>query len=358
MNINNLKLQIDNAKKEFVTDGYAMSIGELVGLYKDGELIVNPNFQRKFRWSIRQQSRLIESILIGVPLPSIFVYQDSSGKWEVVDGLQRISTILAFIGELKDPKGEKLVGTILEKTKLIPDLDGITWQQLPKEPFQLDFRRSKLEIKIIKNSTDENAKLEVFQRLNYAPTILSGQEYRDALLIMLNSDFYDWLSRLSQDSNFQLCIDLSERWKDEKYDEELILRLFVFPSYPIAGLSKIDNYLDEYIFYDDNSLLKKAATKEFDFEKEEKNFKKTFRLLAQAKGDNVFQKAGKGQQFLESYYEAIAIGLYTNIESYSEADVILIKNKIDNIDNGAIRAANATSRIAKTIPYGREYFKK
>ena len=49
MNIENLKSQIDNAKKEFVTDGYPMSIGELVGLYKEGELIVNPNFQIKFR---------------------------------------------------------------------------------------------------------------------------------------------------------------------------------------------------------------------------------------------------------------------------------------------------------------------
>ncbi len=358
MNTDSLKTQIDIAKKEFVTDGYSMSIGELVGLYKEGELIVNPNFQRKFRWSSKQQSRLIESILIGVPLPSIFVYQDKAGKWEVVDGLQRISTILSFMGELKNSSGEKIIGTTLEKTKLLPDLEGATWGSLPKEPFQLDFRRSKIELKIIKNSTDENAKLEVFQRLNYAPTILSGQEYRDAMLIMLNNDFYEWLSNLSQDNYFQHCIDLSDRWKDEKYDEELVLRLFTFSIYPISGYGKIDSYLDEQIFYDENSLLKRVSAKTFNLEIEAEKFKKTFHLLSRAKGDSVFQKSGKGQQFLESYYEAIGIGLYLNIDSYTEDDIELIRNKVDSIDNTAIKALNATSRISKTIPYGKEYFKK
>ncbi len=103
-----LSEQINKAKKEYVTDGYSMSIGEIVSMYKEGELNINPDFQRKFRWSPLQQSRLIESILIGVPLPSIFVYQNKLGKWEVVDGVQRISTILAFMGELPDEKDEKI----------------------------------------------------------------------------------------------------------------------------------------------------------------------------------------------------------------------------------------------------------
>ena len=90
--------EINKSKKEFVTDAYSMSIGELISMYKEDELIINPNFQRAFRWTLSQQSKLIESILIGVPLPSIFVYQNKNGKWEVVDGVQRISTILQFVG--------------------------------------------------------------------------------------------------------------------------------------------------------------------------------------------------------------------------------------------------------------------
>ena len=87
-----------------------MSIGELISMYKEEEIIINPDFQRAFRWSITQQTRLIESILIGVPIPSIFVFQNEDGKWEVVDGVQRLSSIFQFVGVLKgkDKDGERL----------------------------------------------------------------------------------------------------------------------------------------------------------------------------------------------------------------------------------------------------------
>ena len=182
---NQLKLieEINAGKKEFITDAYSMSIGELVSMYKEGELILNPNFQRAFRWSISQQSKLIESILIGVPLPSIFVYQNQDGKWEVVDGVQRISTILQFIGELKDENNIKLTPTLLEETKILKSLKEMTWIVLPPE-IQLDFKRCRIEVKIIKYLSDKNAKFEVFQRLNYSPTIIAiAQLFQEKLNI-------------------------------------------------------------------------------------------------------------------------------------------------------------------------------
>ncbi len=84
-----LQEEIDLAAREIVTDAYQMSIGELINLYRDGDLDLHPEFQRFFRWTRAQQSRLIESILIGLPLPSIFVYQRADGVWDVIDGLQR-----------------------------------------------------------------------------------------------------------------------------------------------------------------------------------------------------------------------------------------------------------------------------
>ncbi|WP_162885997.1 DUF262 domain-containing protein, partial [Pseudomonas syringae] len=95
-----LEKQINDARRTISTDGYPMSIGELTSLYKDGELIIRPEFQRFFRWSESQKSTLIESILLGIPIPSIFVAQTESGKWELIDGLQRVSTILQVQGEL------------------------------------------------------------------------------------------------------------------------------------------------------------------------------------------------------------------------------------------------------------------
>ena len=131
-----------------------MSVGEVTNLYKEGEIIINPDFQRLFRWSLRQQSNFIESILLGIPLPSIFVYQNEDGAWELVDGVQRISTILNFVGELKeeDNPAKKKTPTTLEGTKLLPSLEGITWASMPRAPLQLEFKRAKIEVKIIKGT--------------------------------------------------------------------------------------------------------------------------------------------------------------------------------------------------------------
>src|SRR6516165_10483468 len=90
--------EIENAKRSVSTDAYQMSFGEVVNLYQDNDLIINPEFQRLFRWSNAQKSRLIESIFLGIPIPPIFVYELPEGKWELVDGLQRISTVLGASG--------------------------------------------------------------------------------------------------------------------------------------------------------------------------------------------------------------------------------------------------------------------
>jgi len=94
--------EVNLKSKEIHTDGYPMSIGEISSLYKDKELDIHPEFQRIFRWNILQKSKLIESILLGIPIPSIFVSQRDDGVWDVVDGLQRLSTIFEFMGILRN----------------------------------------------------------------------------------------------------------------------------------------------------------------------------------------------------------------------------------------------------------------
>jgi uncharacterized protein with ParB-like and HNH nuclease domain len=99
-----LDSEIESAQRKVKTDAYQMSIGEIVNMYKDDELVINPDFQRLFRWEVGQKAKLIESVLLGIPIPSIFVFETDDGKWELIDGLQRISTILEFMGLLKDPE--------------------------------------------------------------------------------------------------------------------------------------------------------------------------------------------------------------------------------------------------------------
>lgn len=74
-----LTREIEVAQRLVKTDAYQMSIGEIVTMYNDGELIIDPEFQRLFRWRIGQKSKLIESLLLGIPLPSIFVFEKDDG---------------------------------------------------------------------------------------------------------------------------------------------------------------------------------------------------------------------------------------------------------------------------------------
>ena len=118
----NLQIELDNARLSVKTDSYPMSIGELVSMYDDGELEIRPEFQRLFRWSLEQKSNFIESVLLGIPIPSIFVSQREDGVWELVDGLQRISTILSFMGKMRDNNGKLCKPLKLNGTKYLPSL--------------------------------------------------------------------------------------------------------------------------------------------------------------------------------------------------------------------------------------------
>ena len=95
-----LNEEIESAQRLVKTDAYQLSIGEIVNMYRDSEFFINPDFQRLFRWEIGQKAKFIESLLLGILIPSIFVFEKEDSTWELIDGLQRISTILEFMGQL------------------------------------------------------------------------------------------------------------------------------------------------------------------------------------------------------------------------------------------------------------------
>jgi hypothetical protein len=127
-----------------------MSVGELMNMYRDGEIDIHPEFQRFYRWTDTQKSRLIESLLLGIPIPSIFVAQRPDGVWDVVDGLQRLSTIFQFAGILKDRQNEPLEPLVLKATKYLPSLEGKRWEDeeniLDSEQRML-IKRAKIDVK-------------------------------------------------------------------------------------------------------------------------------------------------------------------------------------------------------------------
>jgi uncharacterized protein with ParB-like and HNH nuclease domain len=172
-----LQEEIDTTRQEIRTDGYLMSVGEWISLYENNEIDIHPEFQRFFRWSDYQKSTLIESILLGIPIPPIFVSQRNDGIWDVVDGVQRLSTIYEFVGIFRDDQGTTQSPLVLQKTKYLPSLEGKKWDDSEDpnnsltQAQRLLIKRAKIAVSIIEKESDEMAKYELFQRLNTGGSI-------------------------------------------------------------------------------------------------------------------------------------------------------------------------------------------
>ena len=252
MSTSSLQEEITKARSEIKTDAYPMSIGEFTNLYNDGELDIHPEFQRFFRWTDFQKSRFIESLLLGIPVPPIFVAQNDKGIWDVVDGLQRLSTILEFLGILRDEEDNVKPALTLQATKYLPSLNGKRWDD-PEEPDRsldpaqrLYIKRAKLDVSIILRESDEKAKYELFQRLNTGGSPLSEQEVRNCIIVMMDRTFYPWLRNFAGLESFKNTVALTDRAISEQYDMELALRFLILRTMSQERLSKV-NDVNEFL---------------------------------------------------------------------------------------------------------------
>lgn len=364
-----LQDEIDRWRKEIKTDGYSMSLGELINLYQDGDLSIRPEFQRLFRWSLEQQSRFIESILLGIPIPSIFVATDPKGVWELVDGLQRVSTVLKLVGILKKD-GQPVEPTVLAGTKYLPALNGKRWENPDDDADpnafsatqRRDVKRAKVRVEILHKESDAFGKFELFKRLNTGGAETSPQEVRNCVLVAIDPTFFRWIDALRQDEDFKLCTDLSDRLINEQYDLELVCRFLAFRSLPDGHLRNIG---DIGLFLD--ARMESFATDPaYPRVEEERAFRDTFRLLREELGENVFRKyEPSGDRFrggfLISVFEALGIGLGSTIE--------IARNQRPNLRIGLAELAEdhefqnwtgsgrrASERIPHSIPIGRRIF--
>lgn len=88
--------EVEKHRTDVETDSYTITWRELLNQYKEGDVLIQPDYQRLFRWDLDQQTQYIESLLLGIPTPPVFLAQNDDEKFEVLDGLQRISTLLKF----------------------------------------------------------------------------------------------------------------------------------------------------------------------------------------------------------------------------------------------------------------------
>ena len=129
-----LQEQLMEQKMKVDFNTYDLSIKELISMVNDKLINIAPDYQRQFRWDKERQSSLIESIFLGIPIPSLFMATNADGTWELIDGVQRVSTILCFAGseeEREKIQMSNLNELTLDKLKKLTGFNGKTFENLP-----------------------------------------------------------------------------------------------------------------------------------------------------------------------------------------------------------------------------------
>ncbi|MCC3513574.1 MAG: DUF262 domain-containing protein [Oscillatoriales cyanobacterium] len=366
-----LQEEIDKTRQEIRTDSYSMSIGEWISLYENNEIDIHPDFQRFFRWSDYQKSTFIESILLGIPIPPIFVIQRDDGIWDVIDGLQRLSTIYEFVGVLKSGNQEQEQEPsffALQETTYLPSLKGKKWDDFEdkensfSQAQRLLIKRAKISVNIVEKESDEVIKYELFQRLNTGGAIATPQQVRNCILLMLNKNLYNLMRSLADRESFKSCIALSDRLYEEQYDMELVLRFILLFDRDDASLQKLGGDVSEFLTARMRAM---ALKKDLDSSHVERAFDLTFNMLSGAMGDDSFKRYKSDNDkflggFLLSAYEVVALGIGYNYQNPISTDEI--PNRIKCIWSDPIykqwsgAGVNAARRLPYLIPLGRKVF--
>lgn len=214
----NEELEIDAAEnRKIVWQPKDFSIREFASMLQDGDLDLQPDYQRKYVATPKIASKLIESVIMDVPIPVIYLAEEKDGTYSVIDGQQRLTSFLSFLNG-KFPNGDifKLTGLSVFK-----ELNRKAFSELDKE-YQNKIRKTTLHTIVIKKESNEDVKFEIFERLNTGSTALNEDEIRNTVY---RGNYIRLLAQLENDETFHKLV-LKDNYKKRMIYRGMILRFF------------------------------------------------------------------------------------------------------------------------------------
>jgi len=314
-----VELDIEVGQRKIIWQAKDFSIREFLTMKIEGDLTLQPQYQRNFVATDLIASRLIESILLDVPIPVVYFAEEHDGKYSVIDGQQRLTSFLSYLeGHFPDNRPFKLSGL-----KVLPELNRKLFTDLNDES-QKKIKNTTIHSIIIKKESNPDIKFEIFERLNTGSTKLNEDEIRNTVY---RGSYIDLLAELSENSIFHSLVK-KDNFKNRMIYRGMILRFFA---------------LSEKSYLNYKASMKQFANKELrdnrnitlDKIKEYKNrFEHSLDLVKIVFGENAFRRYIPGNedeqgkwastQINMALYDIQMVGFvnYTKNEILSKADAI------------------------------------
>ena len=284
-------LQAKARERTVKTQASEYDIETLINKIRKGHIKIDPDYQRRHRWDDATSSRLIESLLLNIPIPTIYLSQDidvdaeeSDGApvYSVIDGQQRLTAILSFMNN----------ELALTDLGVLDDLDGAIYEELPS------FLKRRLEERTINclridSTVDSQVKYDIFERLNSGSVTLNAQELRNAVY---RGPFNEILKKLAKSEDFSTVTNMSLPRRQKMEDVELVLRFFSLT----GGLYK--SYKPNMKSFLDESMRSLSTLSSNEMMELEERFFRQVRLIKAKFGDSPFAKYRFGEEKLASRF--------------------------------------------------------
>jgi len=339
MQLRDEQREVDYQTKEFTVELLVQKYSD--GMEDDENEIFIPTYQREFVWDAKRQSKFIESVLLGLPIPYIFIaslskdISQDEGRAEIVDGSQRIRTLHAYVNN-------QLVLADLEK---LSSLNGFRFTDLELSR-QRKFKRQPIRVIELSEKADEQVRRDIFERINTGSEELRAMEKRKGIF---SGPFYEFIGSCAQNPLFEALCPISHAKQRREEAEEMVLRYFAYADRYEEFTHSVVGFMNQY--------LKENQTA-FDSRRLKKEFQAMLEFARKALPIG-FRKSSKNRSVPRVRFEALSVGitLALRINPKLKPRVNDIQDWLDSAEfqNLVVSdASNSRPRVKARIEYVRD----
>lgn len=340
MNIIKIQEQLEKNRRTVSFDSYDITVRQLYDMVLEGMIEIAPDYQRHFVWDEKRQSTLIESIFLGIPVPSMFMATNKDSSWEVIDGLQRLTTLINFLGSEEELRGIKTSYKELKLTGLdkVDAMNGVLFKDLPSS-IKIMFLTRPMRITVLNDRSDFSVRYDLFERLNTGGITLHEQEIRNCVYV---GEFNDFIKELACNESFRSVVKMTANAERTGSYEELVLKFFAYYENGENFVHSVKSFLNEYMA---------EKTDKFKNKKELKNiFTQTFNLLSKHLPEGIVRGNRKNITPIV-LYEAISVGTALAVESKQKLNLENLKELLNDADlkDATTGATNSKSMLKRRL---------